>query len=319
LSGTTTPTQNKMKISKLILAGGTGFLGQAIIKTFAAESTQIIVLTRGKEKKEKNIRYLNWDGKSSGKWEEELNGADVLINLTGRSVDCRYTEKNKAEIISSRLNSTRALAKAINTVEHPPKVWLNAASATIYKASEDTLMGEDTGETGTGFSVDVCKQWENAFNEKAIPATRKIALRISMVLGKGGGVFPVLKKLTNIGLGGKMGTGRQRVSWIHEEDFLSALKWLISNENAAGPYNLAAPEPVSNSEFMSIMRRQLNRKIGLPATKWMLEIGAFFIRTETELILKSRNVIPQKLLNGGFHFTYSKVEDAIKNLAADSH
>lgn len=303
-----------MQIKKLILAGGTGFLGQAIINRFNRKEMQIIVFSRGKTHEENNVQYIHWDGKTIGEWAKELEGADVLINLTGKSVDCRYTEKNKAEIISSRVNATRILGEAINKTRNPPKVWLNAASATIYRHSEDKSMDEFTGEIGTGFSVGVCLAWEKSFNEIINPETRKIAMRISMVMGKKGGVFPVLSKLVNAGLGGKMGTGKQFVSWIHEEDFLNALEWLINNEKAEGAYNFAAPDPIPNKEFMSLLRKKLNVKIGLPSTKWMMEIGAFFIRTETELILKSRKVVPGRLLKEGFVFKYPTAEQALTNL-----
>jgi uncharacterized protein (TIGR01777 family) len=303
-----------MKLNKLILAGGTGFLGRAIIDRFSAYTEVIIVLTRGQERRENNVRYLNWDGKSPGPWTKELEGADVLINLTGKSVDCRYNEKNKAEIISSRINATKVLGEAIRKCSNAPALWINAASATIYRYSEDKDMDEYSGEKGSGFSVDVCRQWEDAFNSISTPATRKVNLRISMVLGKGGGVIPVMKKLVSFGLGGKMGTGKQYISWIHEHDFLNALEYLIKNKDASGVYNMAAPDPIPNKEFMQIMREKMNKTIGLPAAEWMLEIGAFFIRTETELILKSRRVVPKRLLDEGFVFKFAETKDALKDL-----
>ena len=303
-----------MEIKKIILAGGTGFLGQAIINRFNNSSTQLIVFTRGISRKEKNVSYLNWDGKTIGSWADELENADVVINLTGKSVDCRYNEKNKAEIISSRVNATKILGEAIRKVKNPPEVWLNCASATIYRNAEDRPMDEYTGETGTGFSVDVCKRWEQSFNEAETPGTRKVALRISMVLGKGGGVVPVMTKLVKASLGGKMGSGKQYISWIHEEDFINALMWLIENENAIGAYNIAAPEPVPNKEFMKLMRNKLHKKIGLPAAEWVLKIGAVFLRTETELILKNRRVVPARLLNEGFKFKFPSAERALENL-----
>lgn len=296
------------------MAGGTGFLGQAIIKRFNQSSTQIIILSRGKNREEKNVRYIHWDGKTIGDWIDFLEGADVLINLTGKSVDCRYNEKNKAEIISSRVNATKVIGEAINKTLNPPKVWLNSASATIYRNAEDRPMDEFDGEIGKGFSVEVCQIWEKTFNEINNPKTRKIAMRISMVMGKEGGVFPVMSKLVKSGLGGTMGNGKQFISWIHEEDFLNAIEFLINNEKAFGPYNFAAPEPIPNNVFMQLLRKHLNVIIGLPAAKWMLEIGAFFIKTETELILKSRRVVPTKLLNEGFVFKYPSVESALKNL-----
>ena len=303
-----------MQINKLILAGGTGFLGQAIVNRFSKKGTAIIVFSRGENRIENNVKYVHWDGKTPGEWTKELEGADVLINLTGKSVDCRYNEKNKAEIISSRVDATKILGEVINKTNNPPKVWLNSASATIYRNAEDRAMDEFDGEIGKGFSVEVCQIWEKTFNEISNPKTRKIAMRISMVMGKGGGVLPVMSKLVKAGLGGKMGNGKQFISWIHEEDFLNAMEHLINNEQASGAYNFAAPQPITNKEFMSLMRKQLNVKIGLPASKWMLEIGAFFIKTETELILKSRRVVSKRLANEGFVFKYPSVEAAFKNL-----
>jgi uncharacterized protein len=192
---------------------------------------------------------------------------------------------------------------------------MNAASATIYRYSEDKVMTEADGVYGEGFSVEVCKAWEKVFNEAHTPNTRKINLRISMVMGKKAGVFPVLKKLTRFFLGGKMGSGEQFVSWIHEKDFCRMIEWLIQNKNAAGPYNVAAPHPVKNKDMMKLFRNVLNVPFGLPATKWMLEIGAFFIRTETELILKSRNVISDRAMKEGFKFEFERMEDCIKDLA----
>lgn len=300
-------------MNKLILAGGTGFLGEALIRHFN-NVKEIVVLTRGAARKINQVRYVQWDGATLGEWVTELENADALINLTGKSVDCRYTEKNKQEIISSRVNATRILAKAVNLCEHPPTVWLNAASATIYRAAEDRAMDEYNGEIGSGFSVEVCKSWEAAFTREQTPRTRKVILRISMILGNGGGVIPVLRKLTKWGLGGTMGNGKQYISWMHEQDFVNAVEWLIRNEKAEGAYNMAAPDPLPNKEFMKCMRRLLQRSIGLPAKAWMLEIGAVFLRTETELVLKSRRVVPARLLKEGFVFEYPVTEAALKSL-----
>lgn len=303
-----------MQLKKIILAGGTGFLGQAIIQKFNNLNSEIIVFTRGASHQEKNIRYINWDGKTIGNWASSLENADVLINLTGKSVNCRYNEKNMAEIISSRVNATKILGEAIKNTQNPPKVWLNCAAATIYRNSDDKAADEYTGEYGTGFSVDVCKLWEQSFNETDTPKTRKVALRISMVLGNGGGVMPVMTKLVKAGLGGSQGSGKQYMSWIHEEDFLNSIVWLIENENTSGPYNITAPEPVTNKNFMHLMRKHLLKKIGLPATEWMVKIGAVLLQTEPELILKSRNVVPAKLLKEGFEFKFPTAEEAISNL-----
>lgn len=303
-----------MEIKKIILAGGSGFLGDIIIDHFRNSTTQIIVLTRGKERTEKNVRYINWDGKTLSGWINEIEASDALINLTGKSVDCRYTEKNKQEIIRSRVDATHILSEAVLHCTTPPKVWLNAASATIYRYSEDKDMTEESIELGTGFSVDVCKQWESTFNKINTPNTRKIILRITMVLGKKGGVIPVLKNLTRKGLGGTMGSGKQYISWIHEKDFLNVILHLINNANSSGVYNIAAPQPLTNQKFMQKMRRSLHVPFGLPAYSWMLEIGAFFMRTETELVLKSRKVISKRLQEEGYVFEYPSVDSALKEL-----
>lgn len=303
-----------MKPNKIILAGGSGFLGQIIKNHFYNSSTQIVVLSRGENKIDKNIRYINWDGKTLGGWAKEIDGSDVVINLTGKSVDCRYTEKNKKEIISSRVNATTIIGKAIEQSKNSPKLWMNASSATIYRHSEDKAMDDYSTDYGDGFSIDVCKQWEKAFNESNTQNTRKITLRISMILGKSGGVWPVLTKLVKYGLGGKQGNGNQYISWMHEQDFLNAILWFIENNNAKGAYNLAAPNPIINKEFMTLMRKKYKVPVGLPSYAWMLEIGAFIIGTETELVLKSRRVISKRLLDEGFTFKYPDVESAMNNL-----
>jgi uncharacterized protein (TIGR01777 family) len=301
-------------MKKLVIAGGSGFLGDALIHYFGSKFDEYIILARSPHKNTNNITYVLWDAKTIGDWTQYLEGADCVINLCGKSVDCRYNEKNKALIFSSRLDSTAVLGKAIANCKDAPKVWMNAASATIYRYSKDKIMTEADGEVGEGFSVEVCKAWEKVFNEAQTPNTRKINLRISMVMGKRAGVFPVLRKLTKRFLGGKMGSGDQFVSWIHQEDFCRLVEWLINNKNAAGPYNVAAPHPISNNEMMKIYRKVLGVPFGLPATEWILEIGAFFIKTETELILKSRNVISDRAMKEGFAFKYKTMEECVKNL-----
>jgi len=303
-----------MEINKIVLAGGSGFLGDIIINHFKNTAIKIIVLTRGNNRKLNNVEYIHWDGKTIGTWADELENTTVLINLTGKSVDCRYNKKNKKEIVESRVNATKILGEAIQKLSKPPKVWMNAASATIYRYSEDKDMDEYSTEFGQGFSVDVCKQWEKSFDEINLPDTRKIILRITMVLGKNGGVIPVLKKLTQLGLGGTMGTGNQYISWIHEQDFLNSILHLMHHSESKGVYNIAAPEPQPNKIFMKKMRSILHAKIGLPAYAWMLEIGAFFMRTETELVLKSRKVISKKLQEEKFEFKFSTLDEALKDL-----
>ncbi len=302
-------------MKKLIIAGGTGFLGNSLINYFKNQFDEIIILSRHSKSNKNNVKYILWDAENLDEWKKEFENAELVINLCGKSVDCRYTKKNKALIFSSRLNSTSAIGKAITQCENPPLVWINAASATIYKHSEDKPNTETDGEFGNGFSVEVCKAWEKMFNEISLPKTRKINLRITMVMGKGGGVFPVLNNLTKKYLGGAMGSGHQFVSWIHETDFCRLIEWCVNNKNANGNYNCAAPNPIRNKEMMQLFRKQNNIKFGLPASKWMLEIGAFFIGTETELVLKSRNVIPDRATKEGFEIKFKDMESCVKDLS----
>jgi uncharacterized protein (TIGR01777 family) len=304
---------------KIILAGGSGFLGTALARRFAKLGDEVIVLTRTPQKRTDGATDILWDAKAVGEWAPPVNGADVVINLTGKSVDCRYTEKNRRAIIASRVDSTHAIAEAIARCANPPAVWLNASSATIYKHTFDRP-ADESGETGATaeakdeFSLEVIRQWEQALDEARTPNTRKIPLRITMVFGRESGVFPVLRQLARFGLGGKLGSGKQFVSWIHEEDFCRAIEWLIERKDLSGPVNIAAPNPLPNAEMMRLVRRACGAPFGLPATEWMLEIGAFFLRTETELILKSRRVVPGKLLASGFQFHFSHLEDALRDL-----
>jgi uncharacterized protein len=304
---------------RIILAGGSGFLGNALARKFVARGDEVIVLTRAPESRSDGVKEVLWDAKSVGEWAAHVDGADVVINLTGKSVDCRYTEKNRRAIIESRVNSTRAVGEAIARCAKPPRIWLNASSATLYKHVFDRQMDE-SGETGAtpeakdAFSIAVIRQWEGALDEARTPNTRKVALRITMVFGPDDGVFPVLRRLARLGLGGKLGTGRQYVSWIHVEDFCRAIEWIIEREDLRGPVNIAAPNPLPNAEMMRLVRKACGVPFGLPATEWMLEIGAFFLRTETELILKSRRVVPGKLLASCFHFHFSHLENALGDL-----
>ncbi len=307
-------------MKRIILAGGSGFLGQALAQRFCESGTDVVILTRARRGRTDGVKELAWDGKSLGEWVELVDGADAVINLTGRSVDCRYTAANRRIIIASRVDSTRVLGEAIARCAKPPRVWLNASSATIYKHTFTTPMDE-AGETGAtteakdDFSVEVIRQWERALDEARTPATRKIALRITMVFGAAGGVFPVLRRLARFGLGGRMGSGRQFVSWIHLADFLRAVEWLLAQDPFNGPVNLAAPNPLPNAEMMKLMRKAVGMPIGLPATEVMLEVGAVCLRTETELILKSRRVVPGRLLAAGFQFQFPEMGAALRDLA----
>ncbi|MEP6664400.1 MAG: TIGR01777 family oxidoreductase [Verrucomicrobiota bacterium] len=307
-------------MAKIILAGGSGFLGHALSQWFSHRNGEVVILARTAKPSDKISRTVVWDAKNMGEWAKELDGSDAVINLTGRSVDCRYNEKNRREITESRVDSTRVLGEAIARCGVPPKVWLNSSTATIYKYSFDTARDEESEiasarEANDEFSVSVAKAWEKAFDEANTPDTRKVTLRTTMVLGERGGVFPVLRRLTRLGLGGKMGSGRQYVSWIHERDFCRAIDWLIERKEFSGAVNMASPQPLPNAEMMKTFREIFRAPIGLPATDTMLEIGAFFLRTETELILKSRRVISKRLPEAGFTFEFPTFRGAIENLS----
>ncbi len=298
---------------KIVIAAGTGFLGQVLVNYFKKNCEEIVVLTRDKEKQEENIRYLHWNAKTMTGWEAVLEDTDILINLAGKSVDCRYNKANKREILLSRINSTKILNKAVLQCKNPPKHWLNSSTATIYRHSEDKQMDEFTGEIGNDFSMNVAQSWEKAFFKTETPNTKKTALRTSIVLGKQGGAFLPLKNLTQMGFGGKQGNGKQFVSWIHEEDFARALAFVIEKE-ITGVVNIVSPTPIQNKDFMKALRKTIKIPFGTPVGKRLLEFGAKFIGTETELVLKSRNVIPKRLQENGFTFNYTNLEASFKNL-----
>jgi len=300
-------------MKKIIIAAGTGFLGNALINHFKDSVADIVVLTRGKAATKNNVRYITWDAKTMTGWEHELEGADVLVNLAGKSVDCRYTEANKNEIMASRVNSTVILGKAIQKCATPPKHWINSSTATIYRHSIDKQMDETTGEIGHDFSMNVAKMWERAFFEADTPRTIKTAMRTSIVLGKSGGAFVPLKKLAQFGLGGTQGSGNQFVSWIHEADFTHAAAHIINNQ-IEGVINVVSPHPIRNADFMKALRHAVGIPFGLNITTGMLKFGAKIIGTETELVLKSRNVIPKRLTESGFTFEYVNLNEALNNL-----
>ncbi|MET2985892.1 TIGR01777 family oxidoreductase [Aureibaculum conchae] len=294
----------------IIIAGGSGFLGQVLENHFTKIGYAVKILTRNPKKE----NHIFWDAKTIGKWTNELERIEVLINLSGKSVDCRYTDKNKKEIYDSRIDSTQVLGKAIQQCERPPKVWMNASTATIYRHSLDKEMTEKNGEVGIDFSMNIAKSWEKAFNEFKAPETRKVILRTSIVLGKNGGAFIPLKTLAKFGLGGKQGNGNQKVSFIHEEDFARAIEFILNHNELNGIFNVTAPNPTINKTLMNVIRKEMGMPLGISHPSWLLEIGAKIIGTETELVLKSRNVIPERLLGSGFVFNHPTIENTMSNL-----
>ncbi|NRD24739.1 TIGR01777 family protein [Winogradskyella litoriviva] len=294
----------------IIIAGGTGFLGQVLESYFSKKRYRIKILTR----KPTQPNHIYWNANGLDKWINALEGADILINLTGKSVDCRYTEANKKLIHDSRVDSTHVLGLAINLCECPPKTWFNSSTATIYRDSTNKEMTEKFGEIGDDFSMNIAKSWEKAFFSIINPKTRKISLRTSIVMGKHGGATEPLKKLVQFGLGGKQGSGNQKVSWIHETDFARAIEFLIEHKDLKGNFNLAVPKPTNNKTLMKSLRNVMNVPFGINHPKWLIKLGARLIGTEPELVLKSRNVIPERLVKNGFQFSHTDIKIALQNL-----
>lgn len=303
-----------MNSNNLTIAGGTGFLGRVLIEQFKDSFDTIYILTRKFRPDYDNVKHVIWDGLTMGTWQKIIDNSEVVINLSGKSVDCRYTQKNKIAILASRVNTTRAIGKAILVSPTPPSLWINSSTATIYKDEKQKPMDEFTGEIGHSFSENVAQNWEQAFFDCYKRGVRQVALRTSIVLGKKGGALLPLKNLVKFGFGGKQGDGSQKVSWIHEKDFARSVAFIIKNQHLEGVINLVAPTPVTNKTFMMHIRKILNISFGLPLPKPLLELGARLVKTETELILKSRNVVPDRLLQQGFSFKFPRVELALKDL-----
>ena len=308
---------------KLILPGGSGQVGTLLARAFSADGHEVVVLSRTPSAGNP-WRTVQWDGETVGDWATELDGADAVINLAGRSVNCRYTPENRRQIKQSRLLSTKAVGEAILRAKTPPPVWLQMSTATIYAHRYDAPNDEATGILGGNepgapdtwaFSIDVAKSWEQAAEAFELPATRRVLLRAAMVMTPDtGGVFDTLLTLVRRGLGGPVAGGGQFVSWVHGQDFVAAVRFLIERGDLSGPVNLAAPHPLPYRDFMGSLRAAWGAKIGLPATAWMLEVAAFFLRTESELVLKSRRVVPGRLLQAGFKFQFPDWSSAAGDL-----
>ncbi len=309
---------------KILIPGGTGQVGRILARHFHAKGHTVTVLSRSP--RPAPWRMMQWDGLTPGAWVAELEQSDVCINLAGRSVNCRYNPANRRAIYESRIQSTLLLNQVIASLNKPPRLWVNASTATIYRHALDRAMDEASGELGGNepgapdtwnFSIDVAKGWEDAFFSTSTPRTRKIATRSAMTFSPDrGGVFDVLLGFVRHGLGGPQGPGNQYVSWIHESDFVRAMDLLIAREDLSGIVNLASPNPLPNREFMRALRNAWGARIGLPIPKWMLEIGTFVLRTESELVLKSRRVVPSRLLAAGFHFLFPEWPAAARELVS---
>jgi len=307
---------------RIVIPGGSGQIGQILARHFHAKGHTVRILAR-------HVRpgpwwTTLWDGRQMGSWAKELDGADLVVNLAGSTVNSRYTKGNRKAIKESRVRTTELIGQAIAKASRPPALWINASTATIYRHSLDRPMDEATGEIGGNepkipsswrFSIDVATSWERAFFDARTPATRRIAIRSSMVLSPDkGGVFDVLSKLVRRGLGGTAGPGNQFFSWIDDLDFVQAIEYLIANDKLEGPINVCSPNPIPNREFMRALRKAWGIPIGLPTASWMLAVGAVLMRTETELVLKSRRVVPGRLLKEGFEFNHPDWPSAAQDL-----
>lgn len=296
---------------KVVVAGGSGFLGSALANHFRHEGYEVRVLSRNSS----SSGFVRWDGVQLGPWCDELEGCRALVNLVGRSVDCRYTPKNREEILKSRIDSTKLLGKAIRQCQTPPEVWLNSSTSTIYDDTRDDAPAncEEHGVIGDDFSMNVAKVWEKTFFEQEYPNTIQTAMRIAIVLGKEGGAFPIMSRLAKLGLCSPHGKGDQWVSWIHIEDFCRAVLSLIENPTN-GIVNICTPNPIRNAQLNALLKKHHRPWLVLPQPKWLLELGAILIRTQTELILKSRKVAPARLLKREFRWQYPDASEAVAKL-----
>ncbi|MER5428434.1 DUF1731 domain-containing protein [Streptomyces sp. NPDC002588] len=305
---------------KVVLPGGTGQVGNVLRRSLTAAGHDVVVLSR----RPSGAHEVAWDGRTPGDWAGELDGSDVVINLAGRSVSCRYTADNLKAMMDSRVESARVVGEAISAAVRPPKVWLQMSTATVYAHRFDAPNDEDTGIIGGSepdvpeywsYSVDIATAWERELEKADTPRTRKVALRSAMVMSPDrGGVFDVLSRLARLGLGGPVAGGAQYVSWIHDQDFVRAVEFLVARDDLAGPVNLAAPAPLPQRALMRALRSAWGVPVGLPATKWMAEIGALALRSDTELLLKSRRVVPGRLLAAGFAFDHPEWPGAAGDL-----
>ncbi|MFE0250685.1 TIGR01777 family oxidoreductase [Streptomyces sp. NPDC059010] len=305
---------------KIVIPGGTGQVGTVLNRALTAAGHDVVVLTR----RPTHDRQVRWDGETLGHWATVIDGSDIVINLAGRSVSCRYTAPNLQAMMDSRVHSTQVVGEAIARAARPPRVWLQMSTATVYAHRFDAPNDEATGVIGGGepgvpdywaYSVEIARAWERAQEEADTPHTRKVALRSAMVMSPDrGGVFDVLLGLARLGLGGPVAGGGQYVSWIHDRDFVRAVDFLVDRDDLTGPVNLAAPEPLPQRAFMRALRSAWGVPVGLPATRWMAELGAFALRSDTELLLKSRRVVPGRLLDAGFAFEHSRWPEAADDL-----
>ena len=308
---------------KIVIPGGTGQIGRVLVEALRGRGDEVVVLSRGGAQGPGTVA---WDGRTLGAWADEVDGADAVINLAGRSVNCRYHKSNLTEMLASRIDSTRAVARAIETASRPPRVWLQASTATLYAHRFDAPNDEATGIIGGHepdvpgywrYSIEIAEAWERELAQANTPRTRRVAMRMAIVMAPDReGTFGILHRLARLGLGGALAGGAQYVSWIHDRDLARAVAWLLDRDDVEGPVNLAAPEPLPQRDFMRVLRAAVGMPVGIPAAGWMMEIAAFLHRTDTELLLKSRRVVPARLLDAGFAFEFPSWPAAARDLVA---
>ncbi|GAA4385502.1 TIGR01777 family oxidoreductase [Hymenobacter koreensis] len=304
-----------MKPKRIVLAGGTGFLGQCLQRHYQHQPVEVVVLTRQARAPHDNVRYVAWDGRTSaGEWATEVDGCDLLINLSGRTVNCRYTSENQRQIINSRVKNTRVLGEVLAACAAPPPLWINAGSAAIYGNAGPEEHDEHDPRLGTGFSAEVCRQWEAAFAAVDTPRTRKVYLRIGLVLGLPGGVLEPFLRVVRWGLGGTIGHGNQGITWLDELDFCRLIDWLEEQPEVAGVINAAAPNPVSNVEFMRELRRAVGAPVGLPGPAPLVRLGTWLLGTESELVLTGRYAVSRVLREQGFPFDYPHLRGSLRRI-----
>ncbi|HZY46139.1 MAG TPA: TIGR01777 family oxidoreductase [Anaerolineae bacterium] len=302
-------------IKRIVIPGGSGFLGQALIDHWAARDYEIVVLTRSSTATNSQARFIQWDGKTLGDWSAWLEGAEAIINLTGKSVNCRYTPKNRNEIIASRVNSVNAIGQAIQRCTQPPNVWIQASSLAIYGDAGDRICDE-SAPYGQGFPVETCIVWEQALAALSLAHIRTVALRIGFALNRSGGAFGPLKNLAKFFMGGTAGSGKQYVSWIHINDLNRMFDWCLERDDLSGVFNATSPRPMTNAEFMRAIRHVLHRPWSPPIPSWAVQFGSIILRTEAELVLRGRRCIPKRFSDLDFKFEFPELIPALQNLTA---
>jgi uncharacterized protein len=298
---------------KIILAGGSGFIGQSLAPFLVSKNYEVVVLTRGRSDHHGSIREAHWDGKTLGEWTQFVNGALALVNLTGRSINTRHTAEHRREIIDSRVDSVRILGEAVGQCPQPPQVFVQIAGIGIYGDRGEHICDEST-PPGDDFVSEVCRKWETAFDSVDAPQTRKVLLRLGVVLGRNGGFLQVLGRLTRWFLGGHVASGRQYLSWIHLADLSQMILQAIEREDLVGTFNATAPNPVTNAQFMRELRRALHRPWSPPVPEFAARIGSWLIGTEASLALVSQRCVPKGMLERHFNFEFPNLREALSNI-----